>query len=246
MEEKLKKSIEAMVASIFSEKEESEVRRQTEEALQTSAATIEELTTTLEAKNVELEEAKAQVSSLEEAKVELDTKLEAAGTEKADVESKLEEAKAKLAAIETAKILALRMEELTTAGVVRKDSEAQAAKVSEMSDEEFASYKEELEAVKASIMESMEKAAEEEVASEEGTDGASDDAGTEDASEEDSEGTEEASEEEDEVQTPPANVNPAHAAEAAMNMEVASVSDEIGAKYADLGKAMAAVYTDKE
>lgn len=237
MEENLKKDIAAVVAEIFSQKKESEVRKQTEEALQTSATTIDELTTALETKNTELEVSSTKVSSLEEAQADLEQKLEAAGEEKASVETKLEEATQELEAIAKESTTKARMTELESAGVVRKDSEAQAAKVGDMSDEDFTSYKEELEAVKASIVESMEKAAEEAKTAEEASKEES--VSSEEASEE-----EEAASEEDTV-TPPAEVNPAIAAAAAMNLEVASVSDDLAVKYADLGKALAKQYESK-
>lgn len=236
MEENLKKDIAAVVAEIFSQKEESEVRKQTEEALQSSASTIDELTTTLEAKNTELEELSTKVSSLDEAQADLNQKLEAAGEEKAEVETKLEEATKALEAIAKESATKARMTELESAGVVRKDSEAQAAKVGEMSDEDFTSYKEELEAVKASIVETMEKAAEE---AKKTTEASTE--GEETASEEE----EETASEEDTVETPPAEINPAVATAAAMNLEVASVSDDLAAKYANLGKAMAKQYESK-
>lgn len=243
MEENLKKDIEAMVASIFSEKKESEMRKQTEAALQTSATTIEELTTALEAKNTEFTELTQQVSSLEEAQADLTTQLEAAGNEKASVETKLEEAEQKLADIEEEKVAATRMTALTQAGVVRKDADSQTDKVKAMSDEEFASYKEELEAVKASILETMEKA------EEEPKEDASDDEPKEDASDEaasDDEPKEDASDDDDdEGVTPPVNINPADTAHAAMNMEVAA-SDDILAKYAKMGTAMADAFKTKE
>jgi hypothetical protein len=53
-EMKLKKDIEAHVAAIFSEKEEAEMRKQTEQALQKAATTIEDLTNALEERNAEL------------------------------------------------------------------------------------------------------------------------------------------------------------------------------------------------
>ena len=238
MEENLKKDIAAVVAEIFSQKEESEVRKQTEEALQTSASTIDELTTTLEAKNIELEEQSTKVSSLEETQAELNQKLEAAGEEKAEVETKLEEATQALEAIAKESVTKARMAELESAGVVRKDAEAQAAKVGEMSDEDFTSYKEELEAVKASIVETMEKAA-----ADADADAAAVAAAAATAADDDS--GENASDDSDDGVTPPAEVNPAIATAAAMNLEVASVSDDLAAKYADLGKALAKQYESK-
>jgi predicted transcriptional regulator len=79
MDEKLTQEIKAMVDSFFSEKEEAEVRRKTEEALQKSADTISELTAALEDKSSESEELAAKVAELETQIAELQTGLEAAG-----------------------------------------------------------------------------------------------------------------------------------------------------------------------
>ena len=50
----LKNEIESIVAVIFSEKEEADVRKKTEMALQESAEKIQELTTCLEERNEEI------------------------------------------------------------------------------------------------------------------------------------------------------------------------------------------------
>jgi hypothetical protein len=155
----------------------------------------------------------------------------------------------------------LRMAELAEAGVGLSNKDAQMAKVREMEDEEFASYKEELVSLRSAVMAELAKAEEpeDEVASEEETqeeekaeaeeteeeevaseeteeneEEASEEENEEEASEENEE---EASEEEDE-EVLPANVDPGTAIAAAMNMEVMP-SDNLLAKYAKLGKALA-------
>ena len=62
IDQKVKKEIEEVVASIFSEKEEEDARQRTEDALSTSASTIEELTTTLEGRNTEVADLETKVS----------------------------------------------------------------------------------------------------------------------------------------------------------------------------------------
>ena len=96
MEDKLKQDVEAIVKLIFSEKEEADVRKKTEEALHTSAATIDELTDTLEAKNSEVAELETKVADFESKTTAMESELEAARKEAEDFKSKLEEAETKI------------------------------------------------------------------------------------------------------------------------------------------------------
>jgi hypothetical protein len=125
------------------------------------------------------------------------------------------------------------MSELEEAGVALSNKEAQTAKVREMDDEAFASYKEELvsvrEAVKAELAKSGTPEEKPEVAEEEVEE--------EEASEETPEGEEEASEE-DADDTPPAEIDKHQAVAGALNLEVMP-SDDVLAKYRKMGEAMA-------
>jgi len=248
MNEELKKSVEAAVAEIFSQKEEAEQRAETEKALQKSADKITQLTEALEGKNADSEEVANQVTELEAKIEELTSELEAAKTEAEESATKLAESENVIEEMKKDKAAELRMAELAEAGVALSDKDAQTAKVREMEDEEFGSYKEELVSLRSAVKAELAKAeeTEEETASEEETqeeEVAEEETAEAEEEEEvaNEEESEEASEEEEEVaeeETPPANVDPDTAVAAAMNMEV-TPSDDVLAKYAKLGNAMA-------
>ena len=247
MNEELLKDVAAMVAEIFSQKEEAEQRAETEKALQKSADTITELTEALEGKNVSDEEVATQMNDLKNKVTELTSELEAAQNEVEESASKLAESESKIEEMRKDKAAELRMDELVKAGVALSDKDAQTAKIREMEDEEFGSYKEELVSLRSAVEAELAKVAPEETASEEETQ--EEDTTTEETAEENEENEEQATEEEGEEaseenaeeeteETPPVNVDPDTAVAAAMNMEVAP-SDNVIAKYAKLGEAMA-------
>ena len=243
MNEELKKDVVAMVAEIFSQKEEAEQRAETEKALQSSADAITELTEALEGKNADDQEIATQINDLENKVTELTSELEAAKESVEESAGKLAESESKIEEMRKDKAAELRMDELVKAGVALSDKDAQTAKIREMEDEEFGSYKEELVSLRSAVEAELAKAPEEtaseeetqeeEVAAEENTEEevASEEEATEETSEENEE---EASEEE----TLPAEIDPDTAVAAAMNMEVMP-SDNVIAKYAKLGEAMA-------
>jgi len=236
MDEKVRKEIEDAVASIFSEKEEADSRQRTEEALTTSATTIEELTAALEAKNSEVEAVEVSISEATEKISNLESELEAAKTEIETTNESLAEATKQVEDMIKDKAAEDRMADLEGSGVARADKEAQISKIRDMSDEDFASYKDELvsirEAVLAELKEVKQTASEEEA--------------EEEVAEEEAEVEgEEASEEEGEVETPAAEIDPGQALAAALNMEVYP-SDDLIKKYGALGKAMAAALTNKK
>jgi len=232
MEDKLKTEIAAIIKDIFDSKQESEMRKRTEKALNESASTIEELTSKLETLEEELAGVKTDSESIVEQKEEVEKKVaelekeveEAAEKASKEVEelkkqieektSELEEKASELEDIRKEAVAKERMEVLTTAGVVREDKEGQQAKVKEMSDEEFKAYKEELESIKTTIMASLK-------------DGNSKE-GSEEELEEGSEG----------VKTTPANIDLNNVASAAFNME-SYPSEDLLDKYRDLGNALA-------
>ena len=159
MDEKLRKDVEAVVAAIFSEQEEAEIRKQTEEALGKSATTIEELTVALEAKNSEFEELEAKLSESEDKAKDLTTELEAAQEKIEEATKKSDEAEGALEEIRKDRATELRMKELEEAGVM-SDEEAQSGKVREMSDEDFASYRDELVSIREAVIAELSKAGE--------------------------------------------------------------------------------------
>jgi uncharacterized protein YhaN len=244
MDDKLKKDVEAVVAKIFSEKEETEIRKQTEEALSKAAATIEDLTVSLEAKNSEVSELTEQLSEAKEKATNLETDLEAVKEEIAEAKKHSAELESTLEEIEKDKATALRITELEEAGVI-SDKEAQSSKVREMTDEEFASYKDELAAVRAAIIAELSKSDETEEKEEADTE-EKEEADTEEKEEKEEADTEEKEETEDadkedaeeEEETPPANIDKNQAVEAALNLELAA-ADDIKNKYQKLGTAMA-------
>ena len=243
MNDELKKDVAAMVAGIFSQREEAEQRAETEKALQKSADTITQLTEALEGKNDADQEIATQINDLETKVTELTSELEAAKEEVKESAGKLTESENTIDEMRKDKATELRMEELVKAGVALSDKDAQTAKIREMEDEEFGSYKEELVSLRSAVEAELAKVAPEEEASEEETQ--EEEASEEEASEEENEeaaneeeNEEEASEENEEEETPLAEIDPDTAVAAAMNMEVMP-SDNVIAKYAKLGEAMA-------
>ncbi len=246
MDEKLKKDVEAVVAKIFSEKEEAEVRRQTEEALSTAAVTIDELTVALEASNTEVSEFQQKLSDAEEATKNLEAELEAARIEIEEANTKAETAESALEEMKKDRATELRVKELEEAGVI-SDKEAQSSKVRDMSDEEFTSYKEELVSIREAVIAELSKSkedseevvVEEEVAEEEPVE---EEEVEEGAVEEEVAEEEEAEEEEE---TPPVEIDPGQAITAALNFEIFP-SDDVKSKYQDMGKAMANLMVEKK
>ncbi|MEA3340231.1 MAG: hypothetical protein U9R15_09720 [Chloroflexota bacterium] len=132
--------------------EEAAEKAQTEEAsVEDMKALIaskdEELTTVKE----ELEAEKAKVATQETAAEETDITLAA-------VKEEFETVSAELAQIKKDALVAERMVSLEEAGLTRSDEagiKTQKEKVADLSDEDYASYKAELEAIKASIVSSL-------------------------------------------------------------------------------------------
>lgn len=236
MDDKLKKDVEVLVAEIFSQKEEAKQRERTEDALQKSAEAIADLTTALEERNADAEKANSKIDDQESVIEDLNSELEAAKKEITESTDKLAETEKTIEEMKKDKAAELRMSELTEAGVALSDKEAQAAKIREMDDESFTSYKEELvslrKAVEAELAKAGEKPAseEDEIIPEEEAEEAAEENDEEVPAEEEAE---EAAEE-----TPPVNVDPDTAIAGALNLEVMP-SDDILAKYNEMGKAMA-------
>jgi chromosome segregation ATPase len=243
MDEKLRKNVEAVVAEIFSEQEEAEIRKQTEEALGKSATTIEELTSALEAKNSEFEELEAKFSESDDKANSLQTELEAAQDKIEEANKKSTEAESALEEIKKDRASELRMKELEEAGVV-SDKETQSTKVRELSDEDFTSYKTELVSIREAVIAELSKATEkEEEKAEEKEEEKAEEKEEEEAEEKETDEKEEG--EEEDTETPPANIDPGTAISAALNLEIFPSKDMV-TKYQEMGTAMAKMYVKEE
>lgn len=245
-ENKLVNDIKTIVDSIFSEKEQAAQISRTQDALNESAETIDNLTQSLESTKTELETAQenaSQESKEKDSKIEeLTTELEAAQGKIGEVEAELASTVESLENMKKDQLAEARVNELKESKVaMTNDLEVQTAKVRDMSEEEFASYKEERIALRTAVEKELEEAAVA-VAAE-----AQAKADSEPAASEGQEGEETASEEtnsEEETITPPVEVSPGQAMASAMNFE-SKPSEDMVKKYADLGKSMATLMTTK-
>lgn len=230
MEKELKKDIELLVASIFSEKEQEDQKSQTQAALNESAETIERLTKTLEDTKEELtsveKSSKDELTQKDSEIAEITEQLEAAKKDLAEKESELEISNKALEDMKKDQIAEIRMAELKEAKVaIESNLASQKSKVREMDDEEFAAYKIDRVELRDSVKKELEESAknESETSSNEDTD--LDDAGKEVASKED-------------TVTEPVNIEPGQAIAAAMNFENKPTDDMVN-RYEAMGKAMA-------
>jgi len=264
MEKKeLEKQVAKVVADLFNEKEEAEIRRKTEAELQRTATAISDLTSALETKNTEVADSAAKLSEGEASIQELTSELEAAKIELETANEKLGKTEKALEDIKKDRAAELRMAELEDAGVARSDRDSQTEKVREMKEEDFASYKDELVSIREAVVAELEKAkteadakAEEEAANSaakkeadekkaalEAAAGAGADADA-DADTGDAGDSEDASDKDDDL-TVPAEIPLGQAAMASLNLETVP-SDAINAKYAELGQALAEKYKKSE
>jgi colicin import membrane protein len=256
----LKVQVAKVVEDLFNAKEEAEIRQRTEAELQKAATSISDLTTALEDKNSELAEVTNKLSENETAMQELTSELEAAKSELEQANEKISETEKTLEDMRKDRASELRMAELEDAGVARSDRESQEAKVREMTDEDFASYKDELVSVRNAVVEELEKARQqaeadaqaEKDAAEEAAKAARDAAAAEAANaaeeaEDNADDSENASDnnEADDEGVPPAQVNPGNATMASLNLESVP-SDDVMAKYRKMGEAMAKSWTKKD
>lgn len=163
MEDKLKEQVEKLVAAIFDAKEEETMRQKTHDALQASATKLEELQSVVAEKDHLLETAATEVEFLKEEALKIKEAKEALEADKTAeiatlVEDKkvlaeeLEKVSLELSTMKKELLAETRMKDLADEGVLREDASVQKAKITEMSDEEFASYKEELVSIKAQVL----------------------------------------------------------------------------------------------
>ena len=154
--EDFNEAVKAEVEKQLSSREEAEARREAEEALEEARETFTTLKASLETKDAKIVEYEEVLSNLD---VSEPTTAEVAANEKiVELETAIEEYKHRAEVAEAAldtlareETAAGRMAELEEAGVSLDEeaAEAQYAKIREMSDEDFQSYKSELTALKS-------------------------------------------------------------------------------------------------
>jgi len=158
----------AKVEEQLSSREEAEARREAEEALVEAQQTFETLKASIEAKDAKLREYEEALANLD---VDPSAAELAANERIVELENELEEAtriaevaQAALTTLAREETAASRMSELEEEGLALEEdaAEAQYAKVREMSDEEFDSYKSELSALKSKYSSSSDEDREEE------------------------------------------------------------------------------------
>lgn len=262
----LEMQVGQVVENLFNEKEEAEIRRRTEAELQKAAISISELTSALETKNAEAEEYEIKLSASESSIQSLITELEAAKEELETANTKLSETTQVMENLNKDIAAEKRIIDLEKAGVARSDKDSQLAKVREMTDEDFASYKEELTSIRRSVMAELEKTrkqAEEDAAKKKSKTPKPDEEDLKEGPEGDDNDPEDLKEgpepktkkikkkkanlddEEEEEDPPPVLINPGHAAMASLNMEYLPNKD-IMSKYRKMGEAMAERWKKKE
>jgi len=227
MDDTLKKDIEMLVTKIFSEKEEVAQRQATQDALRDSANVLEDLKKTLEVKETEaaatITTLKSDIATKDEEIATLIAKVEASTKEVTEAATVVETVKQELLVATEAldnfkkdRAAELRVAELIEAKVITSDKiTEQASKVRSMTDEEFATYKQDRIQLREAVIKELGTAAQtppvQEVATTVVTPSI----------------------------TPPAQIAPGHAIASAMNFET-TPSDDVISKYAKLGEAMAA------
>jgi len=176
MNDQLFQSVESVVEEIFKKKEEAEMKKETEAALNQAADTIRQLNESLEAKDTEHS---AEIVRFQETISALETQLNTVAESKRileDEKAKFEEDKARfedekttltkraetaeqeLDGIKKDQLAASRMSELDTVGVASSDRAAQTVKVREMSSEDFETYKTELVSIREAVVAQLQSA----------------------------------------------------------------------------------------
>lgn len=128
------------------------------EKAQTEEASIEDMKALMVSKDEELATIKEELEAEKAKIVGQETAAEEADIALAAVKEEFETKSAELAQIKKDALVAERMASLEEAGLTRSDEagvEAQREKVANLSDEDYASYKAELEAIKTSIIASL-------------------------------------------------------------------------------------------
>lgn len=254
-DDKLTQDVKSIVDGILQQKEEAEMRKEIEEALEKSAEKINELVSTLEAKDNEMGELQSQIKEFEGTVAELSDKISELEKEKENLEKEksdfeaekeelvkqAEEVKTELDNIKKDQLAQARFEELKEAGVAATDDKAiedQIAKIREMEDEAFVTYKEERVELRKSILSELESSGEESNSEEEASE-------EENSEEEASEGEENAAEGEEEEEAAADSEesfnNPMKSIASMFDMEI-TPKKEMKDKYRELGAELAKRY----
>lgn len=164
-------AVQAEVERVLSSREEAQARTEAEAALKEAKETFETLRASLEAKDAKIKEYEEALAALDDNSEATDAEV-AANERIVELEKELEEwkqraevAQAALDTLAREEAAAGRMAELAESGVSLDDeaAEAQYAKVRDMSDEDFASYKSELVALRSKYASSSEEDGEDEI-----------------------------------------------------------------------------------
>ena len=168
--EEFNTAVQAEVERILSSREEAQAREEAEAALTEAKETFEALRASIEAKDAKIKEYEEALAASDDSET---TDAEVVANERiVELEKELEEwkqraevAQAALDTLAREETAAGRMSELTESGVSLDEeaAEAQYSKVRDMSDEEFASYKSELVALKTKYAPASEEGGEEEI-----------------------------------------------------------------------------------
>ncbi len=168
--EEFNAAVQAEVERLLSSREEAQARVEAESALKEAKETFETLRASLEAKDAKLKEYEEALANLDSSEA---TDAEVAANETiVELEKELETwkqraevAQAALDTLAREETAASRMAELAESGVSLDEeaAEAQYSKVRDMSDEDFASYKSELVALKSKYASASEEDGEEEI-----------------------------------------------------------------------------------
>ncbi len=180
MGDKLTEDIQSIVDSIFKQKEELDMRKETENALNKSAEKINELTSSLEAKDGELNESATkldELNSLISETVEKNKGLEESlkkatsdfEAEKEELVKKAETAEEGFLNMKKDQLSQARYAELESEGVAAIEDRAkedQIGKIRDMGDDEFTAYKDERAELRKSVVAELEASTKEKTAEE--------------------------------------------------------------------------------
>lgn len=248
MTDKLTQDIQDIVDGIFKQKEEVNMRKETENALNKSADKITELTSSLEAKDGELIESTAKldevnslVSETVEKNKELEKSLEKATSdfeaEKEGLVKKAETAEEELLNMKKDQLSQTRYAELESEGVAAvedKAKEDQIAKIRDMEDDEFTTYKDERAELRKSVVAELEASSKKKSDEEEASEGDDEEEASDEDVDVDEDDEEAAADSED-------SIDPMKAIAGMLNMEK-SPDKNVLSKYRELGKTMAERY----
>jgi len=261
MSDKLIEDVKAIVDDIFKQQEEVAMRKETEEALTQSAEKINELTASLEAKDKELEEVAASVEEFEKTVSELTDKVKELTEEKSSIETekeelieKAEKLEAELEAIKKDQLAATRFAELKAEKVAASTDDTikmQLAKLRDMSDDEFAAYKEERIELRNELMKELSDASDQTSGAVSDSDDATN-ASDSNNSDNSSDTSADADGSDDSVNAnvdgdgvdDSSGIDAMKAVASLLNLNT-SPDDSVVSKYRELGKALAAKLSDK-